>query len=108
MNEITTKRQETQPVKSQTGGSTFKNPFGHKAWELIHNAGCRGLKIGNAQISELHSNFMINNGNATAYDLELLGETVRKIVFEKSSIKLDWEIKRIGDFTDKIVENMTV
>jgi UDP-N-acetylmuramate dehydrogenase len=104
MNDITAKRQETQPVKSQTGGSTFKNPQRAKAWELIHDAGCRGFKIGDAQISELHSNFMINNGNATAYDIELLGETVRKIVFEKTGVKLEWEIKRIGDFDDKIVE----
>ena len=87
MNDITTKRQETQPVKSQTGGSTFKNPVGHKAWELIHNAGCRGLTVGNAQISELHSNFMINNGNSSAYDIELLGETVRQTVFEKTGVK---------------------
>jgi UDP-N-acetylmuramate dehydrogenase len=105
MNDITTKRQETQPVKSQTGGSTFKNPQGAKAWELIHNAGCRGLSVGNAQISELHSNFIINNGHATAYDIELLGETVRKIVFEKTGFKLEWEIKRIGDFGDKIVHS---
>jgi UDP-N-acetylmuramate dehydrogenase len=105
MNEITTKRTQTQPVKSQTGGSTFKNPVGHKAWELIHNAGCRGLTVGNAQISELHSNFMINIGNSTAYDIELLGETVRKIVLEKTGVKLEWEIKRIGDFADKIVES---
>lgn len=104
MNEITSKRQETQPVKSQTGGSTFKNPQGYKAWELIDKSGLRGFKIGNAQISELHCNFIINSGNASAYDLELLGETVRKIVFEKTNVKLEWEIKRIGDFSDKIIE----
>lgn len=104
MNDITSKRQETQPVKSQTGGSTFKNPEGFKAWELIDRAGLRGFKIGDAQISELHCNFMINNGNATAYDLELLGETVRKIVFEKTGVTLEWEIKRIGAFANKIVE----
>jgi UDP-N-acetylmuramate dehydrogenase len=103
MNEITAKRQETQPVKSQTGGSTFKNPAGFKAWELIHQAGARGLTIGDAQISELHSNFILNKGNATAYDIELLGETVRKIVFDKTGVKLEWEIKRIGEFADKVV-----
>ncbi len=105
MNDITAKRQETQPVKSQTGGSSFKNPTGFKAWELIHQAGARGLTIGDAQISELHSNFILNKGNATAYDIELLGETVRKLVFEKTGIKLEWEIKRIGEFADKVVEN---
>lgn len=105
MNDITAKRSQTQPVKSQTGGSTFKNPNGHKAWELIHQSGCRGLCVGNAQISELHSNFILNNGNATAYDIELLGESVRKIVFEKTGVKLEWEIKRIGDFAEKTVSD---
>jgi UDP-N-acetylmuramate dehydrogenase len=103
MHEITSKRQETQPVKSQTGGSTFKNPDGFKAWELIDQAGLRGFKIGDAEISKLHCNFMINHGNATAYDLELLGESVRQRVSEKTGIKLEWEIKRIGNFSDKIV-----
>ena len=105
MNEITNKRQQTQPVKSQTGGSTFKNPDGFKAWELIDKAGLRGFKIGDAEISKLHCNFILNNGNATAHDLELLGETVRKIVFEKTNVKLYWEIKRIGNFTDKIIQS---
>ncbi|MFT6072690.1 MAG: UDP-N-acetylmuramate dehydrogenase [Alphaproteobacteria bacterium] len=104
MHDITSKRQETQPVKSHTGGSTFKNPInnlgGHKAWALIDQAGCRGLQIGNAQISQLHCNFMLNNGDATAYDLEFLGETVREKVFKQSQIMLEWEIKRIGDFQD--------
>lgn len=103
MNAITSQRQETQPVKSQTGGSTFKNPEGFKAWELIDQAGLRGFRMGDAGISELHCNFMINHGNATAYDLELLGETVRQRVLETTGIKLEWEIKRIGDFSDKIV-----
>ncbi len=103
MNAITSQRQETQPVKSQTGGSTFKNPDGFKAWELIDQAGLRGFRIGDAGISELHCNFMINHGNATAYDLELLGETVRQCVFEKTGIKLEWEIKRIGNFSDNSV-----
>jgi UDP-N-acetylmuramate dehydrogenase len=96
MNRIAKARGETQPVKSRTGGSTFKNPEGHKAWELIDAAGCRGLTIGGAQISELHCNFMINTGNATAADLESLGEEVRKRVKDASGIELEWEIKRIG------------
>lgn len=97
MTDITDKRTNTQPIKSKTGGSTFKNPDGYKAWELIDAAGCRGLKIGDAQMSELHCNFMLNLGNATAFDLETLGETVRKRVFENSGIMLEWEIKRIGE-----------
>lgn len=91
-------RETVQPVKEKTGGSTFKNPEGHSAWELIDQAGCRGLMIGGAQMSSLHCNFMINVGHATAYDLEYLGETVRQRVFEHSGIKLEWEIKRIGIF----------
>lgn len=94
--EISRKREETQPIRTRTGGSTFKNPDGHKAWELIDKAGCRGLTIGGAQMSELHCNFMINTGNATAADLENLGEEVIKRVFEKTGIRLEWEIKRIG------------
>lgn len=104
MQEITNSRQETQPVKSKTSGSTFKNPQGHKAWQLIDQAGLRGYQVGDAQVSELHCNFMLNNGNATAYDLEMLGETIRKIVHEKTGIKLEWEIKRIGEFGDHIVK----
>lgn len=94
--EINSKREETQPIRTRTGGSTFKNPDGHKAWELIDKAGCRGLAIGGAQMSELHCNFMINTGNATAADLENLGEEVIKRVFEKTGVTLEWEIKRIG------------
>lgn len=94
--EIGRKREETQPIRTRTGGSTFKNPDGHKAWELIDKAGCRGLTIGGAQMSELHCNFMINTGNATAADLENLGEEVIKRVLEKTGIRLEWEIKRIG------------
>lgn len=94
--EINQKREETQPIRTRTGGSTFKNPDGHKAWELIDKAGCRGLTVGGAQMSELHCNFMINTGNATAADLENLGEEVIKRVFEKTGIRLEWEIKRIG------------
>jgi len=96
MNRITEAREATQPIKSRTGGSTFKNPPGHKAWQLIEAAGCRGLVVGDAQVSELHCNFLINRGNATAADIETLGETVRARVQESSGVALDWEIKRIG------------
>lgn len=96
--EISRKREETQPIRARTGGSTFKNPEGHKAWELIDKAGCRGLAIGGAQVSEKHCNFLINTGNATATDLENLGEEVIRRVFEKTGIALEWEIKRIGKF----------
>jgi len=96
MEKITASREQTQPVKSRTGGSTFKNPPGGKAWQLIDAAGCRGLKRGDAQVSEMHCNFVINLGNATAADIEALGETVRRKVEEQSAITLEWEIKRIG------------
>jgi len=96
MDEITSKRETTQPVKSRTGGSTFKNPPGHKAWQLIDAAGCRGLIIGGAQVSQLHCNFLINLGNATAADIEGLGEEVRRRVKDESGVTLEWEIKRIG------------
>jgi len=96
MDRITEAREATQPVRSRTGGSTFKNPPGHKAWQLIDAAGCRGLVVGDAQVSELHCNFLINRGNATAHDIETLGETVRRRVQENSGVMLDWEIKRIG------------
>jgi len=94
--EIQQKRASTQPIRERTGGSSFKNPEGYKAWELIDAAGCRGLTIGGAQMSELHCNFMINTGNATAADLEALGEEVRARVLKHSGISLEWEIKRIG------------
>jgi len=96
MDKITESREATQPIKSRTGGSTFKNPPGHKAWQLIDAAGCRGLIVGGAQVSELHCNFLINLGGATAADIETLGETVRKRVKETSGVTLEWEIKRIG------------
>jgi len=96
MDKITESREATQPIKSRTGGSTFKNPPGQKAWQLIDAAGCRGLKVGDAQVSEMHCNFLINLGAATAADIETLGETVRKRVRETSGVALDWEIKRIG------------
>jgi UDP-N-acetylmuramate dehydrogenase len=96
MNEIADYREEVQPIKSRTGGSTFKNPPGHKSWQLIDAAGCRGLEVGNAKVSELHCNFLINEGGASADDLETLGETVRARVKESSGVDLDWEIKRLG------------
>jgi UDP-N-acetylmuramate dehydrogenase len=96
MEKITESREATQPIKSRTGGSTFKNPPGQKAWQLIDRAGCRGLRIGDAQVSEMHCNFLINLGRASASDIETLGETVRQRVKESSGIDLSWEIKRIG------------
>jgi UDP-N-acetylmuramate dehydrogenase len=96
MDRITESRETTQPIKSRTGGSTFKNPPGHKAWRLIDAAGCRGLTMGAAQVSELHCNFLINRGGASAADIEKLGEAVRSRVRETSGIELEWEIKRIG------------
>lgn len=96
MDAITEAREATQPVKSRTGGSTFKNPPGAKAWQLIDAAGCRGLRIGDAQVSELHCNFLINLGNASAAEIETLGETVRRRVREGSGVELEWEIRRIG------------
>jgi UDP-N-acetylmuramate dehydrogenase len=96
MDKITGAREATQPIKSRTGGSTFKNPPGHKAWQLIDAAGCRGLVVGGAQVSELHCNFLINLGGATAADIETLGETVRERVKAQSGVTLEWEIKRIG------------
>jgi UDP-N-acetylmuramate dehydrogenase len=96
MDEIQAAREASQPVRARTGGSTFANPPGHKAWELIDRAGCRGLTRGGAQVSEKHANFLINTGTATAADLEGLGEEVRRRVFENTGIILDWEIKRIG------------
>lgn len=96
MNAITDAREASQPIKSRTGGSTFKNPPGYKAWQLIDAAGCRGLRIGDAQVSEMHCNFLLNLGAATAADIETLGETVRQRVKETSGVELAWEIKRIG------------
>jgi UDP-N-acetylmuramate dehydrogenase len=96
MQAITKARESTQPVKSRTGGSTFKNPRGSKAWELIDRAGCRGLVLGDAQVSEMHCNFLINRGNARAADVEALGELVRKRVKEDCGVDLEWEIRRIG------------
>lgn len=93
---IKAEREGSQPVRSRTGGSTFTNPPGAKAWELIARAGCRGLRIGGAAVSEKHSNFLINEGGATASDLERLGEEVRRRVHEATGVTLEWEIRRIG------------
>ena len=95
MAEIKKKREASQP-RNRTGGSTFKNPPGHSAWKLVDDAGCRGLTIGGAQVSELHSNFLINLGGASAADIETLGEIVRQRVKTNSGIDLEWEIKRVG------------
>jgi UDP-N-acetylmuramate dehydrogenase len=96
MQEVQRHRETAQPIRDKTGGSTFQNPPGHSAWKLIDAAGCRGLRVGGAQVSELHCNFLINTGNATAHDIETLGETVRARVKQTSGIELHWEIKRIG------------
>ena len=96
MEKVTEAREQSQPVKSRTGGSTFKNPPGKKAWELIETAGCRGLKVGDAEVSEMHCNFLINRGRASAADIEALGEEVRRRVKEHSGVMLEWEIVRVG------------
>lgn len=96
MEEIRTARETSQPIRARTGGSTFANPEGAKAWQLIDRAGCRGLKRGGAMVSEQHCNFLINTGSATAADLEGLGEEVRRRVLETSGVALRWEIHRIG------------
>ena len=96
MNEVQAHRATAQPIREKTGGSTFQNPPGQSAWKLIDAAGCRGLRVGGAQVSEMHCNFLINTGNASGHDIETLGETVRARVKENSGIELHWEIKRIG------------
>lgn len=96
MNEITSSREATQPIRSRTGGSTFKNPPGHKAWQLVDAAGCRGLRIGDAEVSTMHCNFLINHGKASGGEIEALGEEVRARVKAHSGIELEWEIKRVG------------
>jgi UDP-N-acetylmuramate dehydrogenase len=96
MNRIAAEREASQPLRSRTGGSTFKNPDGHKAWQLIDDAGCRGLTLGDAQVSEKHCNFLLNLGSATSADIEALGEDVRQRVKDKSGVTLEWEIQRIG------------
>ena len=97
MDDITAKREGSQPIREKTGGSTFKNPEGHSSWKLIDKAGCRGMRVGGAQMSEQHCNFMINANNATAEDLEKLGETVKARVLETQGVDLHWEIRRIGE-----------
>lgn len=97
MDDITAKREASQPIREKTGGSTFKNPEGHSSWKLIDEAGCRGLRVGGAQMSEQHCNFMINADGATAADLEALGETVRARVLETQGVELQWEVRRIGE-----------
>ena len=96
MNEVQSHRETAQPIREKTGGSTFQNPPGQSAWKLIDAAGCRGLRVGGAQVSEMHCNFLINAGQATGHDIETLGETVRARVKENCGIELHWEIKRIG------------
>jgi UDP-N-acetylmuramate dehydrogenase len=96
MDRISASREASQPLRSKTGGSTFKNPAGHKAWYLVDEAGCRGLKLGGAQVSEKHTNFLLNLGDATSADIEALGEEVRRRVKEKSGVELEWEIQRVG------------
>ena len=96
MDRISASREASQPLRSKTGGSTFKNPDGHKAWQLVDEAGCRGLTVGGAQVSEKHTNFLINTGDATSADIEALGEEVRRRVKEKSGVDLHWEIQRVG------------
>jgi len=97
MQEISDAREESQPLRTRTGGSTFKNPNGHKAWQLVDEAGCRGLKIGGAMVSEKHCNFLINDGSATAKDIEDLGEEVRRRVLDTSGVSLTWEIRIVGE-----------
>jgi UDP-N-acetylmuramate dehydrogenase len=96
MNRIAAEREASQPLRSRTGGSTFKNPEGDKAWRLIDAAGCRGLRRGDAQVSEKHCNFLLNLGDATSADIEALGEEVRARVMAHSGVMLEWEIQRVG------------
>ena len=96
MDRIAAAREASQPLRSKTGGSTFKNPDGHKAWELVDRAGCRGLGLGGAQVSEKHANFLINTGTATSADIEALGEEVRRRVAAETGVELEWEIQRVG------------
>jgi len=97
MDRISASREASQPLRSKTGGSTFKNPDGHKAWQLVDAAGCRGLALGGAQVSEKHTNFLINTGGATSTDIEALGEEVRRRVKAHSGVELEWEIQRVGN-----------
>ena len=96
MDRIAREREASQPLRTKTGGSTFKNPEGKKAWQLVDQAGCRGLKLGGAQVSEKHTNFLINTGSATSADIEGLGEQVRRRVYGNAGVSLEWEIQRVG------------
>ena len=96
MDRISAAREASQPLRSKTGGSTFKNPEGHAAWKLVDEAGCRGLQLGGAQVSEKHTNFLLNTGDATAAEIEALGEEVRRRVMENAGVSLEWEIQRVG------------
>jgi UDP-N-acetylmuramate dehydrogenase len=96
MDRIAAAREASQPLRTKTGGSTFKNPESHKAWELVDRAGCRGLTLGGAQVSEKHTNFLINTGTATSADIEGLGEMVRDKVYAATGVSLEWEIQRVG------------
>ena len=96
MDRIADAREQSQPLRTKTGGSTFKNPDGQKAWQLVDAAGCRGLTMGGAQVSDKHTNFLINTGDATSADIEGLGEEVRRRVYEHSGVELEWEIQRVG------------
>jgi len=100
MERIAASREASQPLRSKTGGSTFKNPEGHKAWQLVDAAGCRGLQVGGAQVSEKHTNFLINTGEATSADIEALGDEVRRRVKANSGVELEWEIQRVGNFAE--------
>jgi UDP-N-acetylmuramate dehydrogenase len=97
MDRIAAEREASQPLRTKTGGSTFKNPEGQKAWQLVDAAGCRGLTIGGAQVSEKHTNFLINLGDATSAEIEALGEEVRARVQAHSGVALQWEIQRVGE-----------
>ena len=100
MDRISASREASQPLRSKTGGSTFKNPEGHKAWQLVDAAGCRGFRLGGAQVSEKHTNFLINTGEASSGEIEALGEEVRRRVKENSGVELEWEIQRVGMFAE--------
>jgi UDP-N-acetylmuramate dehydrogenase len=97
MDRIAAAREASQPLRTRTGGSTFKNPPGHKAWQLVDQAGCRGLTLGGAQVSDKHTNFLINTGQATSAEIEALGELVREKVRASAGVDLEWEIKRVGE-----------
>ena len=103
MDKVRAHRETAQPIREKTGGSTFKNPPGHSAWKLVDAAGCRGLRVGGAQVSEMHCNFLINTGEATAADIETLGDTVRARVLAHAGIDLHWEIKRHHEYKDEMI-----